>query len=54
MALVKIGDVWQNILTLLILFLTVYIIYKSMHESKAKQAIRDLIEKIKPEGKNGK
>lgn len=54
MALIKIGDVWQNLLTLLILFFTFFMIYKSMKEGKLKQGIRDFVDKMKVGKKDGK
>ena len=54
MALVKIGDVGQNFLTLVVIFLTFLLIYKSMKEGKAKNAIKGLFEKVKEEKKHGK
>ncbi len=52
MALLQFGDVFQNILTIFILLAIFFWVFKSMREGKSKQAITNLLEKMK--AKEGK
>lgn len=53
MSLLTLGSVWQNFLTIVIVFAVFFMVYKSMREGKAKNTVKGLFDKMKSGGKDG-
>ena len=47
MAFLSFDSAFQNVLTIVIIFVVFYFIYKNMREGRMKQAIKDGFQKIK-------